>query len=226
MMTCALINDQLRYCSRIGPFQWIQLARVLHENRAAYDAFLVVHGTIINTIVHRWCCDHAPSCVSICAIMSMTSNLCPAGTDTMAYTACALSLMLAGFRKPIVLTGSQLPLTQARSDARQNLVDSLTGACTCTSLLDAPICAVVTTELSTCAICMRQWPQLASARRTSTSRRWRSALADGSCAVTGAGRSDPRSAHVLFLCGQLIGTRRTVTDAPMCRQHSLLCRCR
>jgi len=46
----------------------------------------------------------------------------------MAYTACALSLLLAGFRKPIILTGSQLPLTQARSDARQNLVDSLTGA--------------------------------------------------------------------------------------------------
>ncbi len=53
------------------------------------------------------------------------------GTDTMAYTACALSLLLAGFRKPIILTGSQLPLTQARSDARQNLVDSLTGTPPC-----------------------------------------------------------------------------------------------
>ena len=36
----------LRCRSRIGPFQWIQLAKVLHENRAAYDAFLVVHGTL------------------------------------------------------------------------------------------------------------------------------------------------------------------------------------
>lgn len=50
------------------------------------------------------------------------------GTDTMAYTASALSLMLAGFRKPIVLTGSQLPLAQPRSDARQNLVDAVCAA--------------------------------------------------------------------------------------------------
>lgn len=44
------------------------------------------------------------------------------GTDTMAYTAAALSLMLRGFKRPIVLTGSQLPLTAPRSDARQNLL--------------------------------------------------------------------------------------------------------
>ena len=46
----------------------------------------------------------------------------------MAYTASALSFMLAGFGKPIVLTGSQLPLAMARSDARQNLIDSITCA--------------------------------------------------------------------------------------------------
>jgi len=50
------------------------------------------------------------------------------GTDTMAYTASALSLMLLGFRKPIVLTGSQLPLAMPRSDARANLIDSITCA--------------------------------------------------------------------------------------------------
>ena len=50
------------------------------------------------------------------------------GTDTMAYTASALSLLLAGFRKPIILTGSQLPLVMPRSDARQNLIDTLTCA--------------------------------------------------------------------------------------------------
>lgn len=44
------------------------------------------------------------------------------GTDTMAYTASALSLMLLGFRKPVILTGSQLPLLISRSDARQNLI--------------------------------------------------------------------------------------------------------
>lgn len=46
----------------------------------------------------------------------------------MAYTAAALSLLLANFGKPIVLTGSQIPLALPRSDARQNLIDSLTCA--------------------------------------------------------------------------------------------------
>jgi len=55
------------------------------------------------------------------------------GTDTMAYTASALSMMLVGFNKPIVITGSQLPLAFARSDARQNLIDSLTVCCASTS---------------------------------------------------------------------------------------------
>ena len=56
--------------SRVGPKEWIALAKLLHRNRKLYDAFLVVHGT-----------------------------------DTMAYTASALSLMLLGFKKPIVMTG-------------------------------------------------------------------------------------------------------------------------
>ena len=56
--------------SRIGPAEWVKLARLMHHNRDDYDAFLIVHGT-----------------------------------DTMAYTAAALSFMLAGLRKPVVLTG-------------------------------------------------------------------------------------------------------------------------
>ncbi|KAL3147958.1 hypothetical protein ABBQ38_014253 [Trebouxia sp. C0009 RCD-2024] len=79
--------------SRVGPKEWVQLAKLLHQNRKEHDAFLVVHGT-----------------------------------DTMAYTASALSLMLLGFRKPIVMTGSQLPLAKPRSDARQNLIDAITCA--------------------------------------------------------------------------------------------------
>jgi len=79
--------------SRVGPDEWVALAKLLDSNRRNYDAFVVAHGT-----------------------------------DTMAYTASALSLMLAGFGKPIVLTGSQLPLLLPRSDARQNLVDSVCAA--------------------------------------------------------------------------------------------------
>ena len=47
------------------------------------------------------------------------------GTDTMAYTASALSFMLENLRKPVVLTGSQIPLCRIRSDARENLISSM-----------------------------------------------------------------------------------------------------
>lgn len=47
------------------------------------------------------------------------------GTDTMAYTASALSFMLENLEKPIIVTGSQIPLSEIRSDGRQNLLNSL-----------------------------------------------------------------------------------------------------
>ena len=47
------------------------------------------------------------------------------GTDTMAYTASALSFLLPGFDKPVVVTGSQVPMCIARSDGRQNLIGAL-----------------------------------------------------------------------------------------------------
>src|SRR5438105_404464 len=47
------------------------------------------------------------------------------GTDTMAYTASALAFMLEGLRKPVIVTGSQIPLCEVRNDARENLITSL-----------------------------------------------------------------------------------------------------
>ena len=47
------------------------------------------------------------------------------GTDTMAYTASALSFMFKNLTKPIVLTGSQLPLGMLRSDGRENIICAL-----------------------------------------------------------------------------------------------------
>jgi L-asparaginase len=47
------------------------------------------------------------------------------GTDTMAYTASALSFMIQGLAKPIVLTGSQLPVGILRSDGKENLLAAL-----------------------------------------------------------------------------------------------------
>lgn len=47
------------------------------------------------------------------------------GTDTMAYTAAALSFALAGLRKPVIVTGAQIPLSVPRSDAAGNLLGAL-----------------------------------------------------------------------------------------------------
>ncbi|MBC3785703.1 asparaginase [Spirosoma utsteinense] len=47
------------------------------------------------------------------------------GTDTMAYTASALSFMLDGLSKPVLLTGAQLPIGAARTDARANFITAL-----------------------------------------------------------------------------------------------------
>jgi len=50
------------------------------------------------------------------------------GTDTLAYSASALSFMLQNLRKPIVFTGSQLPLNDIGSDARNNFINSFIAA--------------------------------------------------------------------------------------------------
>jgi len=47
------------------------------------------------------------------------------GTDTMAYTASALSFMLEDLYKPVVLTGSQLPIGTLRTDGKENLITSI-----------------------------------------------------------------------------------------------------
>ena len=47
------------------------------------------------------------------------------GSDTMAYTASALSFMLQGLSKPVILTGSQLPIDEIRTDGRENVLTSI-----------------------------------------------------------------------------------------------------
>jgi L-asparaginase len=47
------------------------------------------------------------------------------GTDTMAYTASALSFMLQNLAKPVILTGSQLPIGLLRTDGRENLITAI-----------------------------------------------------------------------------------------------------
>ncbi len=47
------------------------------------------------------------------------------GSDTMAYTASALSFMLENLSKPVILTGSQLPIGDLRTDAKENIITSV-----------------------------------------------------------------------------------------------------
>ncbi len=47
------------------------------------------------------------------------------GSDTMAYTASALSFMLQGLKKPVILTGSQLPIGTIRTDGKENLITAI-----------------------------------------------------------------------------------------------------
>ena len=47
------------------------------------------------------------------------------GTDTMAFTASALSFMLEDLSKPVILTGSQLPIGKLRTDGKENLITAI-----------------------------------------------------------------------------------------------------
>jgi len=47
------------------------------------------------------------------------------GSDTMSYTASAISFMFENLKKPIIFTGSQLPIGDLRTDAKENLITSI-----------------------------------------------------------------------------------------------------
>ena len=78
----------------IGPEHWLGIARVIRENYAGYDGFVISHGT-----------------------------------DTMAYSAAALSYLIQGSVKPIIFTGAQKPIGFDTTDSRVNLLDSFICAC-------------------------------------------------------------------------------------------------
>ncbi len=76
--------------SNVCPDNWLELARLIRDNYARYDGFVVLHGT-----------------------------------DTMSYTASALSFLLENLRKPVVFTGSQIPIGVLRTDGRENLITAI-----------------------------------------------------------------------------------------------------
>ena len=75
--------------SNIRPEHWIAVAKAIEGNYAAYDGFVISHGT-----------------------------------DTMAYTAAALSYLVQGSKKPIILTGAQKPINYDSTDSKLNLMDA------------------------------------------------------------------------------------------------------
>jgi L-asparaginase len=76
--------------SEMGPDAWTKIVEIITTNYAAYDGFVVLHGT-----------------------------------DTMSYTASALSFMLENLGKPVVFTGSQLPIGMLRTDGKENLITAI-----------------------------------------------------------------------------------------------------
>ena len=76
--------------SNVSPANWLTLARLIRDNYARYDGFVVLHGT-----------------------------------DTMSYTASAISFLLENLSKPVVFTGSQIPIGVLRTDGRENLITAI-----------------------------------------------------------------------------------------------------
>ena len=76
--------------SNVTPADWLRLAQLIGQHYAAFDGFVVLHGT-----------------------------------DTMAYSAAALSFLLEYLGKPVVFTGAQVPVGRTRSDATRNLLTAL-----------------------------------------------------------------------------------------------------
>lgn len=76
--------------SNVTPEFWVKLAHIIRDNYAAYDGFVVLHGT-----------------------------------DTMSYTASALGFMFENLAKPVVFTGSQIPMGIMRTDGRENLITAI-----------------------------------------------------------------------------------------------------
>jgi len=90
----------------------LQLTVVSFENPIDSSNINPAHWQVIGKIIQENYSDHDGFVVLH-------------GTDTMAFTASALSFMLDGLTKAVVFTGAQLPISEPRSDARENLITAL-----------------------------------------------------------------------------------------------------
>lgn len=111
---------------QLVPFDFEQVLDFLPElNRLAFDIAIVVLNEVIDSA------NMTPAVwVELAQLIETNYDTYDSfvilhGTDTMAYTASALSFMLVGLNKPVILTGAQLPIGVARSDARENFLTAL-----------------------------------------------------------------------------------------------------
>lgn len=111
---------------QLVPFNFDQvLERVPEIRRLAFDITLITMPTIIDSS------NMTPAIwVELVRLIHQhyheyDSFVILHGTDTMAYTASALSFMLQNLSKPVILTGAQLPIGMARTDARENFITAL-----------------------------------------------------------------------------------------------------
>ena len=78
------------------------------------------------------------------------------GTDTMAFTASALSFLLENLTKPVILTGSQLPIGQLRTDGKENIVTSIEIAAAIMPTVRPSFRRCVSTSVADCYVAIVQ----------------------------------------------------------------------
>ncbi|RRB07928.1 asparaginase [Larkinella rosea] len=122
--TLGMVYDRLN--DQLVPFDFEQiLDRVPEIRRLDFELTVIVLNELIdssNMKPSNW--------VNLARIVRDNYDLYDSfvilhGTDTMAYTASALSYLLEGLNKPVILTGAQLPIGVARSDARENFITAM-----------------------------------------------------------------------------------------------------
>lgn len=107
------VNRLLSYIPEIGSFCHLEGVSIMHIDSTNMTPHLM--GVIARTIKEQY--------------DKYDGFVISHGTDTMAYSAAAMSYMTKNSAKPIVFTGSQLPIEDPSTDAKQNLVDAMHFAC-------------------------------------------------------------------------------------------------
>ena len=98
------------------------IPEIISEGRISVEAVQLFNIDSTNMTPSHWC--HIAEAIEKNYDRYDGFVICH-GTDTMAYTSAALSYMVQGSSKPIVVTGSQKPIDLSNTDGRQNLTDSI-----------------------------------------------------------------------------------------------------